>query len=273
MNSRPEATEIAGKLGLKRIKVESLCVNCHYTSRVEEGKTNAIAGISCESCHGPAKEWNELHANFGGKGTKKENETPEHRQHRIEASKAAGMIFPSDTYALAANCFGCHTVPQEELVNVGGHKAGSDFELVAWSQGEVRHNFSHDQKVNAQPKPEHKRMLYVMGRILDVEYSLRAAAKATKEGAFATAMAKRVSTALENLEQVAQASPELKDVLSAGKSTEAKANNGPALLAAADKVSALAKNFASSNDGSKLAAVDRLLPTEDKYKGKSFQLQ
>ena len=31
-------------------------------------------------------------------------------------------------------------VPEERLVNVGGHTAGSAFELVSWSQGEVRHN-------------------------------------------------------------------------------------------------------------------------------------
>ena len=273
MHRKPEAREIAEKLHIGRMKVEAVCLNCHYTSQVEEGKTNAKWGISCESCHGAAKDWNDRHYDFGGKGTKKENETPEHRQQRIERSKAAGMIFPSDTYSLAANCFGCHTVPQEDLVNAG-HKAGSDFELVAWSQGEVRHNFSANQKVNAQPTPQHKRLLLVTGRILDLEYSLRAAAKSTKEGPFATAMAKRVSAALGTLQQVAQAVPsvELKEMLAVGNAVELKINNGPALVAAADKVAALAKNFAQANDGDKLAAVDSLLPTEDKYKGKAFQL-
>ena len=52
------------------------------------------------------------------------------------------MNNPHNIYLIARQCYDCHTVPNERLVNVGGHLAGSqDFELVAWSQGMVRHNF------------------------------------------------------------------------------------------------------------------------------------
>ena len=62
------------------------------------------------------------------------------------------MRNPVNVYLLAQSCYRCHTVPDERLVNVGGHHAGSlDFELVSWSQGTVRHNFVRtDGKVNAE---------------------------------------------------------------------------------------------------------------------------
>lgn len=52
------------------------------------------------------------------------------------------MRNPSNLDLVAQSCLNCHTAPNEELVNKGGHNVGTlDFELVAWSQGKVRHNF------------------------------------------------------------------------------------------------------------------------------------
>jgi hypothetical protein len=272
MHREPKAREIADKLGIKRIKSEAVCLHCHYTSKLAEDKPEVIAGISCESCHGAAQGWIKVHNDYGGTGAKKENETPEHRAQRIASSVAAGMIRSQETYTVAANCFGCHTVPEEDLVNAG-HPPGSDFELVAWSQGEVRHNFLPDPKANAQPSPAHKRMLFVVGRILDLEFSLRSAAKATKEGTFAAAMKQRVNAALANLKEVDKlaGSGELKEIIAAGGAAEPKINNAAALNAAADKVAALGKSYSKAGDGTQLAAVDSLLPAADKLKGKSYQ--
>ena len=272
MHRLPKAKEIADKLGIRRVKSEAVCLDCHYTSKMNEGKPEVIAGISCEACHGAAQDWIKIHNDFGGNGAKKEGEAPAHKQERIAKAVAAGQIRPTDTYAVAANCFGCHTVPQENIVNAG-HPAGSDFDLIAWSQGEVRHNFTADLKKNAEPTPEHRRMLFILGRVLDADYSLRAAAKATQDGPFATAMALRVKNAITNLQQVQQAtgSPELKEIITAAGSAETKLNNGAALIAAADKVSGIARSFAAANDGGKFAAVDALLPAPDKFKGKAYQ--
>ncbi len=44
----PKAEEIAKKMGLRRIKSESLCLNCHFTNVEKNGKLDPIAGISCE---------------------------------------------------------------------------------------------------------------------------------------------------------------------------------------------------------------------------------
>ena len=52
------------------------------------------------------------------------------------------MLRPSQLYEVMANCYQCHTVPHEDLVNRGLHSTGNgNFELVEWSQGSIRHNF------------------------------------------------------------------------------------------------------------------------------------
>lgn len=62
-----EAREIADKLKIKRIKSESLCLACHFTTRASGRKSKPVAGISCESCHSAGKDWEKLHSEFSGK--------------------------------------------------------------------------------------------------------------------------------------------------------------------------------------------------------------
>ena len=131
---RKKTKEITKALGIKRVKKGSECVVCHFTQQIVEGNSKVVAGISCESCHSPAKDWLDIHNDYGGKDFKKDQETVEHKKKRKADSLKAGMIVPSDLYGLANNCYGCHLVPNEKLVNKGGHKAGSAFELVSWSQ-------------------------------------------------------------------------------------------------------------------------------------------
>ena len=91
---------------------------------------------------GAAKQWVDVHNDYGGQGVTRESETPAHRYERLSKSIARGMRNPINVYLVAQSCYRCHTVPSERLVNVGGHVAGSmDFEIVSWSQGTVRHNF------------------------------------------------------------------------------------------------------------------------------------
>lgn len=261
MHRRPEAREIASKLGLRRIKDESLCVKCHYTYQGTGDRPKAISGIACESCHGAGADWNKVHSN---------KEDPE----RLTKAAALGMLRPSNTYAVAANCLSCHTVPEEKLVNETGHPAGSDFELVAWSQGELRHNFQKSEgKSNAETTPARRRVLYVVGRGLDLEYSLRGLAKATQEGKYSQAMTERVRKALQAVGAAAAASgmAELKDMAAAVPAAALKPGNGPELTALADKVGALNQRLSQAHDGSQLAALDPLLPAPSAYKGKPYQ--
>src|SRR4051812_7961763 len=126
-------------------------MRCHYTV----GPTRkAVAGVSCESCHGAARDWLNVHNKWGGGAKDREQETAAAHQERIVASRTAGMLRPStDLYGVAANCFECHTVPMETLVNKGGHKAGtSGFELVKRVNA-IRHNFLASRKTGGTNRP------------------------------------------------------------------------------------------------------------------------
>lgn len=268
---KTDARTIAKKLGIKRIKNESECVNCHFTEKNNDGDVEAISGISCESCHGAAKDWMDIHNDYGGKDVKKEQETAEHKKMRIDQSVSAGMISPSDIYQLANNCYQCHLVPKETLVNQGGHKAGSPFELVSWSQGEVRHNYfsSASGEENPEAPIERKRMLYILGDALELEHALRAIAKAKEKAEYAVTMAKRVKLAVLRLERIAGAinSAEVKQLIDAGKSAKLKLNNEAELSASADQVAKIAKSLAQKYNGSEFAGLDSLLPGHSDYKG------
>ena len=96
------------------------------------------------------------------------------------------MIRPKAMYTLAKNCYGCHVVPREKLVNVGGHPAGSKFELVSWSQGEIRHNLWYGNgKDNKLASAKRKRLMFVVGLVVELETALRAVGKATQKKSYA----------------------------------------------------------------------------------------
>jgi hypothetical protein len=273
MHRTDEAKAIAEKMGIKRIKSESLCLNCHYTEKAAADGPAVIAGVACESCHGAAKDWINVHNDYG-KGFKKETEPADHKAMRVAASVAHGMLKPDNVYAVAENCFQCHIVTDEKLVNVGGHQAGGgDFELVAYSQGEVRHNFfDSGGKVNATDSPARLRLLFTVGTLLDLEYSLRAVGRATEKATYALNYAHRVKALKAKLAQInaAAPTPEVTDILAATANVSLKLNNGAELDAAADKVATLAQAFAKAHDGSDLAGVDPLLPKPDAYKGTAY---
>jgi putative intracellular protease/amidase len=263
-----KAKKIAKAMGLKRIKADSQCLTCHFTTAILKDKPKPIAGITCESCHAAGKDWIKVHGDYGGKKITRENEDPAHKKERYAKAEAAGMIRPARLYDVAANCYSCHTVPNEKLVNVGGHPAGSKFELVAWSQGEVRHNVWYT-KENGEATQERKRMMYVVGQALDLEFALRGVAKATTKDKYAKRMAKRAKAAKKKIAAIAAAVkvPEIDAIVAAGGSAKLKLNNDAALSAAADKVAAAAKKIAASYDGSTLGGVDGLLPQAKDYKG------
>ncbi|MGJ8654322.1 MAG: cytochrome c family protein [Opitutaceae bacterium] len=277
LHRRPEAREIAEKLGMRRIKNEGLCVTCHYTAKVEEPamEPNIIAGVSCESCHGAAKDWVDIHNDFGEGVTEAANESAEHRAMRLKKSEEAGMIRPENIYDVASNCYSCHLVPNENLVNVGGHTAGSaDFELVSWMHGEIRHNFFRtDGESNADNAPERKRLLFIVGMILDLENSLRATAIAKDKATYGITMAKRSNTARKKLGQVNGIAPtdEVTAILEIANGVQLKLNNQEELEAAADKIGELGRQFSANHDGTGLAALDKYVPAPARYHGTPFE--
>ena len=266
-----QAREIASKLKIRRIKADKLCLGCHFTQEKRKGRTRVTSGISCESCHGAGADWEKLHSEFSGKGNK-ESESKEEAATRWKKSDAAGMIRPTALYKLAKNCYSCHVVPNEKLVNVGEHAAGSPFELLSWSQGEVRHNVWYSKgKSNTTANQNRKRLMYVTGIAVEVEIALRAIGVATQRKTYAVRMAHRADQARKKMAAIAIAVPsvpELTTLLALSHSAGLKLNNKEKLFEAADKVASVAKALLAKYDGSTLAGVDKLLPPPSTYRGK-----
>ncbi|MDH3740299.1 MAG: cytochrome c family protein [Hyphomicrobiales bacterium] len=266
------ARKIKKKMKIKRIKSKSLCLNCHFTVRMVKKKPKAASGISCEKCHGDGKDYLKVHAEFSGH-KKKEDEPRAKAKQRWRKSIAAGMIRPTALYALAKNCYSCHVVPREKLVNVGKHPAGSKFELVSWSQGEVRHNVWYSNgKKNLKANTNRKRMMYLVGVAVEFETAIRAVGVATKKKTYAIKMARRAAAARKRLIKVAKALPnvpELKKIAALGKRAALKLNNNAALTKAADRISKLTLALIGKYDGSKFGAIDKMIPGEKKYRGRA----
>jgi hypothetical protein len=266
----PRAKEIADKLGERSIKRSAVCTQCHYTMQGQGDRQRVVAGVSCESCHGGAADWIAIHNDYGGANVTKQQEPAEHREKRTADSIARGMNNPHNIYLIARQCYDCHTAPNERLVNVGGHHAGSqDFELVAWSQGMVRHNFLRTGgTTNGAPTAAELRVMYVVGVMTDLEYSLRATATATQRAAFGIASAERAARMKQRLHEI-QAKindPLAQAALDAVSTVELRLGNSAAIVAAADEISKAAREFAEKADGNKLAAIDGMLPAPNEYK-------
>ncbi len=265
-----DARAIANKLGIKRIKSDSLCLNCHFTTQVVNKRNEPITGISCESCHAAGKDWEKVHSEFSGKT--EETETKAEEAARWKKAESLGMIRASSIYRLAKNCYGCHVVPQERLVNVGGHAPGSPFELVSWSQGEVRHNTWYSKgKTNAASSPARQRLLYVVGLAVEIETALRAVGVATVRETYAFKMARRADNARKKMAAVAKAvpsAPELAEIVKLSHQAGLKLDNNAALTAAADAIAQKALALVGKYDGSTFAVLDPMIPKADAYKGK-----
>jgi hypothetical protein len=269
MPRNTKANEIAEKMGVRRIKSESLCASCHFTVQQKNNRDETVSGISCESCHGDGQDWIKVHSGFSGKTVLFESKAEEKARWKLSDSK--GMIRPRSFYQLAKNCYGCHVVPQEDLVNKGGHRAGSAFELVSWSQGEVLHNTWYSKgRINQPASAARMRMLYLVGLGVEFETAIRGIARAKVRWLYAFEMAKRADRARKQLAAAAKAAPgvpEIAEMVKLSYSAGLKLNNERRLTAAADEVSKQLVSITEKYDGTTMAGLDSLIPGPDKYKG------
>lgn len=265
LHRKPEAQTIASKLGLQSVKHGGRCVDCHYTTQVDnDNHLHAISGVSCESCHGAARDWVDIHSDYGGPGVTRLTESPAHRQFRIQSAVAAGMRNPTNVFSVAQSCLRCHTTGDEELVNVGGHTAGSlDFEFVSWSQGTIRHNFVRtDGQSNASATPAQRRLMFVAGMIAELEATLRATAKATQKATYGITSAQRSARTIKRLTSVAEkiTSSHVDEVLSVAGDIELKLNNHDSLVAAADQIAMIGFEMAATQTGENWTSLDTFIP-------------
>lgn len=215
LRTAPTSLEYAEKLGIRPADIarNSLCTTCHATQqRDESGRLHILTGVSCEACHnasGGDDGWLNAHASYGPRGTRREEESAEHYARRTATCNKAGQFRSADAYQLVRRCFECHVVGNEALAEAG-HDHGDGFEVVAKVLGEVRHNFFLDRQTNAEAATlwtdslhheagrtaaGRKRVLFVLGQLVDLEMSLRNLATATDENDFSDLMVERIEDA------------------------------------------------------------------------------
>lgn len=102
-----EASAIAGRAGLASPR-DPRCLKCHAT--LVRGR--ARAGVSCESCHGPASAYLEPH------------QKPDSSALARKAGLADLRVKPE---AIARTCVSCHVTLDADL-RAAGHPAGEDFD-------------------------------------------------------------------------------------------------------------------------------------------------
>jgi hypothetical protein len=151
-------TAAGGDANMRR---NDTCTQCHFTMVAPNATTKptAATGPSCESCHGPSSDWLPFHNATGDKAA------------RNQKAIAAGMIRPEMLYDIATNCQECHGLSQagikpETIVKMidAGHPAGSNFELVQFLEGTVRHRFyPPDVNKNSEMTNAEKARMFIIG--------------------------------------------------------------------------------------------------------------
>jgi len=260
-----KAQKIARDLGITRLKNDARCTSCHFTvAALESSAARAVAGVSCESCHGGARDWLELHDDFGKAEVTARTESEDHRAERLARCDEAGMIHPLETHRIADQCFACHTVADEELVGVG-HPTGAGFELLTWSQGEIRHNFVRGGgKRNETETTGGRRLLYLIGQMLELKHAVLALADASGPGAYADAMRTRAEGALERLRQLTAAAGgvmEIDLVLESLRDRTLEPGMDPAVPV--ETIDACAGKLQRNGGAKGLDRIDALVPGED----------
>ena len=194
------AKAVGGKKSMKRNKK---CSVCHYSKEKKKpaDKPKIKFGPSCEGCHGASSEWETIHADYGGKNVRWEDETPAHKAKRIADSTAAGLIWARMTYDIAVNCMKCHGLARPEISGKAfgkmlkaGHPINQSFDIVMFSQGKMRHWL--------KPRsPARLANLYIAGQAAKLVSATKSAAK-SKSKRYKKAQMKRAAAAKAALQNV-----------------------------------------------------------------------
>lgn len=177
----------------KSMEDEATCVKCHLTGNVGEAP---LAAISCERCHGAAGPegtgWLRVHTSFGKGARSPDDEVPAHKAERITMSRSLGMRRSDQLYDIAANCMSCHGLahPDVDAIQLSnmmeaGHPLKQEYELVKYSQGEVRHRFYPVSTLpgpeNQDSPPAHLAQLFVAGQLAKLVSAARSLDKSVDE--------------------------------------------------------------------------------------------
>ena len=265
----PKAKAYCQQLGIRSIKRDQRCVRCHYTPEESRRGVVAQSGVSCESCHGPAKHWAKVHNDYGGLLTTKAREKPAHRVARISESIKKGMRHPSNLYLLAKSCYECHLVDDAQLVNVTDHPpVTAEFNMVSWSQGSMRHNFLRtDNKSNGVSSPARLRVMFVADLLAKLEACMQALARSERGSEHFNAMTLQYVSASKQIDAISSAIDNTY-VNEASRLLQAvqPVAEPKILRAAADGMGKIGFEFGKHEKSHQLEAIQSMLPDPSQYR-------
>lgn len=236
IHKRDKADEIATKVGGGKMRKNALCQQCHYTMIDKRGRARANAGPSCESCHGNATNWIEVHNNEKRAKAERRSETV-----------AMGMIWPDMKYDIAKNCFGCHGLSKLKGAEIkalldAGHPINGDYEIVRYSQGSVRHRFyPPNVKTNAVMTKAELADFYAIGQLVSLVDAKKALSK-SDHPRYQKALQKRIDRAKKALSSV----PTAKGIL--GSPAEARAREIAKMIGSKDISTAIGSFLPKKSD-------------------------
>jgi hypothetical protein len=118
----PKAVKIARLYDISPSKMgkgDSLCMDCHGTAATARGARTVEDGVSCQSCHGPAADYVEIH--------QEGDLSLGLRRPGFQKALKAGMKNLHDLETALTNCASCHYVTDPRLLSAG-HPSGVDFD-------------------------------------------------------------------------------------------------------------------------------------------------
>ncbi len=153
--TEPRGQRIGKLLGKNVLAKETGCIECHVSNAVDElwspkcfvNQVNVFVkeGVSCQACHGPASEWENVHDEWP------ENLTPD------EKAKF-GFNALEDPVRRASMCASCH-IGNAELGRVithemyaAGHPMLSGFEMESFADKMPRHWEYQEEKEKREKK-------------------------------------------------------------------------------------------------------------------------
>ena len=160
------SVHMAKVLGIGAAHESALCLKCHatYSETVSHAERLTLTdGVGCESCHGPAEKWLDLHR------------YPEWKLKSPHEKQQYGMTDLKDLLVRARLCVSCHIGSPDREVNhdliAAGHPRLS-FELGAFVSNLPKHWAREIDATERQAHPYLEAKFWALGQVLSAEASL-----------------------------------------------------------------------------------------------------
>ncbi|MEO1088703.1 MAG: multiheme c-type cytochrome, partial [Acidobacteriota bacterium] len=111
------------------VRGDSICMDCHGSFESGRETRKVQDGVSCQSCHGPAADYVEIH--------QEGDESLGRERTGYQKAIKVGMKDLYERTVRVKNCASCHYITDPRLIS-SGHPTGVDFDVAAGLE-KIRH--------------------------------------------------------------------------------------------------------------------------------------